>query len=129
MEHKQNPLGYEPINKLLFRLAIPTITAQLINMLYNIVDRIYIGHMPNDGALALTGLGVTMPIIMIVSAFAALVSAGAAPRASVFMGKKDIDSAEATLGNSVTLLVLVAMVITPVIIIFGKDLLLLFGAS
>ena len=81
MEHKQNPLGYEPINKLLFRLSIPTITAQLINMLYNIVDRIYIGHMPNDGALALTGLGVTMPIIMIVSAFAALVSAGAAPRA------------------------------------------------
>ena len=81
-------LGKEPLGKLLFRLAVPTVTAQLINMLYNIVDRIYIGHMPGDGALALTGVGVCLPLILIVSAFAALVGAGGAPRASIFMGQK-----------------------------------------
>lgn len=71
----------EPIGKLLFRLSIPTVVAQLINMLYNIVDRIYIGHIPGDGSMALTGVGVCMPIIMLVAAFAALVSSGGAPRA------------------------------------------------
>ncbi len=82
-------LGKEPIGKLLFRLAVPTVAAQLINMLYNIVDRIYIGHIPEIGATALTGVGVCMPLIMIVSAFAALVGYGGAPRASIFMGKQD----------------------------------------
>ena len=76
-------LATEPVGRLLLRLALPSVAAQLINMLYNIVDRIYIGHIPGDGALALTGVGVCMPIIMIVSAFAALVSMGAAPRASM----------------------------------------------
>ena len=80
-------LGTEPIGRLLLRLALPTVAAQLINMLYNIVDRIYIGHIPGDGALALTGVGVCMPLIMVVSAFAALVGNGGAPRASIFMGK------------------------------------------
>ena len=80
MQNKDNPLGTEPVGKLLFKLAIPTLTAQIINMLYNLVDRIYIGN--GVGALALTGVGVCMPIIMVVSAFAALVSAGGAPRAS-----------------------------------------------
>ena len=74
-------LGTEPVGKLLLKLSVPTVIAQLVNMLYNIVDRIYIGHMPEDGALALTGVGVCLPIIMIVSAFAALVSTGGAPRA------------------------------------------------
>lgn len=92
-------LGKDPLGRLLFRLALPTVAAQLINMLYNIVDRIYIGHMPGDGALALTGVGVCLPIILIVSAFAALVGAGGAPRASIFMGKKEYDKAEKTLGN------------------------------
>ena len=87
-------LGKEPIGKLLLKLSIPTLVAQLINMLYNIVDRIYIGHMPVDGSMALTGVGVCMPIIMIVSAFAALVSSGGAPRASIAMGKKEYDEAE-----------------------------------
>ena len=73
MQNKEDFLGTEPIGKLLFRLSIPTVVAQLINMLYNIVDRIYIGHIPDVGSLALTGVGVCMPIIMIVSAFAALV--------------------------------------------------------
>ena len=84
-------LGKDPLGRLLFRLALPTVAAQLINMLYNIVDRIYIGHMPGDGALALTGVGVCLPIILVVSAFAALVGAGGAPRATIFMGKKEYD--------------------------------------
>mgnify|MGYP000396928398 CR=1 FL=1 len=84
------------------KLALPTVAAQLINMLYNIVDRIYIGHIPGDGALALTGVGVCMPIIMIVSAFAALVGNGGAPRATIYMGKKDNDTAERILGNCFT---------------------------
>ena len=80
-------LGKEPVGRLLFKLALPTVLAQLINMLYNMVDRIYIGHIPGEGSLALTGVGVCMPLIMIVSAFAALVGSGGAPRASIFMGK------------------------------------------
>ena len=87
-------LGTEPVGKLLRRLAVPTLTAQLINMLYNIVDRIYIGHMPENGALALTGVGVCMPIIMAVSAFAALVATGGAPKASIALGAKKEDEAE-----------------------------------
>ena len=99
MQDNRNFLGTEPIGKLLLKLSIPTVIAQLINMLYNIVDRIYIGHIPGEGSLALTGVGVCMPIIMIVSAFAALVSSGGAPRASIYMGKQDNDSAEQILGN------------------------------
>ena len=83
MEKDKDFLGTEPIGKLLLRLAIPTLAAQLINMLYNVVDRIYIGHIPKVGALALTGVGVCMPLIMIVSAFAVLVGNGVAPRASI----------------------------------------------
>ena len=87
MQDNKNFLGTEPVGKLLLKLSIPTVIAQLINMLYNIVDRIYIGHIPGEGSLALTGVGICMPIIMIVSAFAALVSSGGAPRASIYMGK------------------------------------------
>ena len=87
MEKDKSFVGTEPVGKLLLRLALPTVAAQLINMLYNIVDRIYIGHIPGNGALALTGVGVCMPLIMVVSAFAALVGNGGAPRASIFMGK------------------------------------------
>lgn len=94
MDQKNAFLGTEPIGRLLFRLAIPTVIAQLVNMLYNIVDRIYIGHMPQVGSLALTGLGVCTPIILIVSAFAALVASGGAPRASISMGKGDLQTAE-----------------------------------
>ena len=89
MNQDKTFLGTEPVGKLLLKLSVPTVIAQLVNMLYNIVDRIYIGHMPEDGSLALTGVGVCLPIIMIVSAFAARVSTGGAPRASLFMGKHD----------------------------------------
>ena len=94
MNDQKEFLATEPIGKLLFKLSVPTVIAQLINMLYNVVDRIYIGHMPGDGSLALTGVGVCMPILMIVSAFAALVSSGGAPRASIFMGEQDKPSVE-----------------------------------
>ena len=122
-------LGTAPIGKLLFQLALPTVVAQLINMLYNVVDRIYIGHMPEVGDLALTGVGVCMPIIMIVSAFAALVSSGGAPRASIFMGKKDIDRAEKTLGSCFGLQIIISVILTVVLLIWSRDLLLAFGAS
>jgi len=98
-------------------------------MLYNIIDRIYIGHMPENGDLALTGVGVCMPIIMIVSAFAALVSSGGAPRASIFMGKKDMQSAEKTLGGCFTLQIILSVILTVVLMIWNEELLLAFGAS
>ena len=93
-------LGQEKIGSLLFKLALPTVVAQLVNMLYNIVDRIYIGHIEGTGALALTGVGVCLPLILIVSAFAALISSGGGPRASIMMGHNDYDRAERILGNS-----------------------------
>ena len=129
MQDNKNFLAKEPIGKLLLKLSIPTVIAQLINMLYNIVDRIYIGHIPGEGSLALTGVGVCMPIIMIVSAFAALVSSGGAPRASICMGKQEDEAAEQILGNCFTLQMIVSIVLTAILQIWGKDLLLAFGAS
>ena len=129
MQENKEFLGQEPIGRLLLKLAIPTVAAQLINMLYNIVDRIYIGHMPGHGSLALTGVGVCMPIIMIVSAFAALISSGGAPRASIYMGKGDSETAEKILGGCFTLQILISSVLTAVLFIWNRDLLLAFGAS
>ena len=129
MNNEKDFLGKEPIGKLLRSLAIPTITAQLINMLYNIVDRIYIGHIPESGAMALTGVGVCMPLIMIVSAFAALVGSGGAPRASIHMGKQDYDQAEKILGNCFTLQVVISAILTAVLFLFNRKFLLAFGAS
>ena len=122
-------LGTEPIGKLLVKLAVPTVVAQLVNMLYNIVDRIYIGHIPESGAMALTGVGVCMPLIMIVSAFAALVGSGGAPRASIHMGKQDYDQAEKILGNCFTLQVVISAILTAVLFCFNRKFLLAFGAS
>lgn len=122
-------LADAPVGKLLFKLAVPTVTAQLINMLYNIVDRIYIGHIPDVGADALTGVGVCMPLIMIVSAFAALVGYGGAPRASIFMGKNDKESAERTLGNCFVVQIVISVVLTVLLLLFNRPLLLAFGAS
>ena len=122
-------LGTAPVGKLLFRLAVPTVLAQLVNMLYSIVDRIYIGHMPGDGDLALTGVGVCLPIIMFVSAFAALVSAGGAPRASIAMGRGDREEAERILGGCFTLQIIVSVILTAVLLMWNEELLLAFGAS
>ena len=129
MEKDKDFLGTEPIGKLLFRLAIPTLAAQLINMLYNVVDRIYIGHIPKVGALALTGVGVCMPLIMIVSAFAVLVGNGGAPRASIYMGQNNKEDAEKTLGNCFATQILVAVVLTIVLLLGNRTFLLAFGAS
>lgn len=129
MQDNRNFLGTEPVGKLLLKLSIPTVIAQLINMLYNIVDRIYIGHIPGEGSLALTGVGVCMPIIMLVSAFAALISTGGAPRASISMGKQDNQTAEKILGNCFVALVSVSLVLTAILLIWGKSLLMAFGAS
>ena len=129
MQNDKNFLGTAPIGKLLLKLSIPTVIAQLINMLYNVVDRIYIGHIPGEGSLALTGVGVCMPIIMIVTAFAALISSGGAPRASICMGKQDNKSAEQILGNCFSLQIVVSIVLTVVLLIWTKDLLMAFGAS
>lgn len=122
-------LGTEPVGKLLLKLAVPTVVAQLVNMLYNIVDRIYIGHMPEDGSLALTGVGVCLPLIMIISAFAALISSGGAPRASIAMGKGDNDTAEKILGGCFSLQIIISLLLTAAMLIWGDDLLSAFGAS
>ena len=97
MEDKKAFLGTAPVGKLLLRLALPTVVAQLINMLYNVVDRIFIGHIPEGGDMALTGVGVGMPLILIVSAFSSLCCSGGSPRASIFMGRGDDESAENTM--------------------------------
>ena len=129
MKDNKEMLGTAPIGKLLFKLAVPTVVAQMINMLYNIVDRIYIGHIPEVGSLALTGVGVCMPIIMIVSAFAALVSSGGAPRASISMGKGDSDTAERILGGCFALQLVLSAVLTAALLLWSRDLLSMFGAS
>lgn len=122
-------LGQDKISRLLFQLALPAILAQLINLLYNMVDRMYIGHIPDVGPNALTGVGVTLPLIMCISAFAALVSMGGAPRASIMMGKGEPQQAERILGNCASMLVITALVLTVVIQCFGQDILMIFGAS
>ena len=126
---QENELGVKPIKKLLWKLAIPAITAQIVNVLYNVVDRIYIGHIPEVGKLALTGVGVCMPLIMLISAFAMLAGMGGAPRASIMLGRNDAEEAERILGNCAALLILVAVTLTVLFQLFAKPFLLTFGAS
>ena len=129
MNEEKDFLGTEPIGKLLAKLAVPTVAAQIINMLYNIVDRIYIGHIPKEGALALTGVGVCMPLIMIVTAFAAFVAYGGAPRATIFMGKGDNKTAEKILGNCFIVQIIISVLLTAALLLWNRDFLLAFGAS
>ena len=129
MDNNKDFLGTQPIGRLLLKLALPTVAAQLINMLYNIVDRMYIGHIKDVGALALTGVGVCMPLIMIISAFAALVGNGGAPRASIYMVKKDTDTAQKILGNCFSLQIILSIILTIILLIGNKTFLLAFGAS
>lgn len=128
--HKnEEQLATAPIGRLMLKLAVPTVAAQLINMLYNIVDRIYIGHIPVVGKTALTGLGVSFPILMLVSAFAAFSGMGGAPLASIRLGAGDRKGAEQILGNSTTLLLGTAAVLTVFFSLFKRPLLMAFGAS
>lgn len=129
MKEEKDFLGKKPVGRLLLQLALPTVAAQVINMLYNIVDRIYIGHIPEVGTLALTGVGVCMPLIMIVTAFAAFVGYGGAPRASIFMGKGDDQSAEKTLGNCFVIQIMISAVLTAALLLWNRDFLMAFGAS
>lgn len=131
LEIKDNSeaLGKASIGSLLFKLSAPAIIAQIVNMLYNLVDRIYIGHIPEEGAKALTGIGLTIPIIMLTSAFSSLIGMGGAPRASIKMGEGKNDEAENILGNSVTSLIVISIVMSSIIYIFREELLYVFGAS
>ena len=136
MAHLRSPqkdvseqLASAPVTPLLLRLAIPTILAQLVNLLYNIVDRIYIGHMPVVGDIALTGVGLCFPVIYLLSAFAALLGQGGAPRAAIAMGRGDNDAAERILGTCFTSLIVTALLLTAAFQLWGEELLWLFGAS
>lgn len=132
MDKKQdisNQLATAPIWSLIIKLSIPAILAQVVNLLYNVVDRIYIGHMENIGTKALTGLGLCVPIITLISAFTMLVAQGGAPRAAIEMGKGDIKKAEKILGNCFVLLLAFSVVLTVLFSVFGERLLMLFGAS
>jgi len=122
-------MGTGNVKKLLAQLAIPAIVAQVINLLYNVVDRIYIGHIPEIGASALTGVGLFMPILMLINAFAMLAGSGGAPRAAIAMGQKDNDTAEKIVGNCFSLLIGFAIVLTLVFYVSAPTLLTLFGAS
>lgn len=128
-QNQKTNLGTGKVGKLLFQLALPAIVGQIINVLYNLVDRMYIGHIPDIGAQALTGVGITMPVIMAISAFAALVSMGGAPRSSIMMGRGDKEQAEKILGNCTCVLIILTIVLTVVFEIFGREILMLFGAS
>lgn len=122
-------LGTGSVGKLLLKLAVPAILAQIVNLLYNIVDRIFIGHIPNVGADALTGMGLCMPVLMLVNAFAMLCGTGGAPRAAISMGQKDNRNAEKIMGNCFALLLLIAVALTALFYGFAPRLLVLFGAS
>ncbi|WP_459477902.1 MATE family efflux transporter [Clostridium saccharoperbutylacetonicum] len=128
-EDTTSKLGTEDIGKLLFKLAAPAIIAQLVNMLYNIVDRIYIGHIPNIGVHALTGVGLTFPITMIIAAFSSLIGMGGAPRAAIKMGENKYKNAEKILGNCFISIIIISITLTIIFLIFGKNMLLAFGAS
>lgn len=128
-EETSSKLGTQPVGKLLLKLSIPTITAQLVNALYNIVDRIYIGHMPGSGSYALTAMGVCLSLIMIISAFAYLTAIGGAARASIMMGKGDKEEAERILGNCAVVTAAVGAILTVIFVIFAEKLLWMFGAT
>ncbi|MEG0036114.1 MAG: MATE family efflux transporter, partial [Oscillospiraceae bacterium] len=126
---KDERLGTAPIGKLVLSLAVPSIIAQVVNVLYNIVDRMYIGHIPEVGATALTGLGVCFPILMLISAFSALIGMGGAPLAAIQLGRKNKEGAEKILGNSLTALLILSVLLTAVFQIFKEPILYAFGAS
>ena len=126
---REEKLGTMPIPRLMLSLAIPSVVAQLINVLYNIVDRMYIGHIKDVGPTALTGVGLTFPIIMLISAFSAFIGAGGAPLAAIALGKRDKNRAERILGNGVTVLIGFSVILTVFFMIFKEPLLFMFGAS
>lgn len=129
MNDNDNLLAATPVPKAFFKLAVPAVAAQLINILYNLVDKMFIGHIPEVGKQALAGVGVTTPVILAISAFAALVSMGGAPKASIFLGKGEKEQAEKVMGSCTWMLFLLSILLTAVMLVFGRPILLLFGAS
>ena len=129
MDHQDNILDFMPVPKAFLKLAVPAVAAQLINILYNLVDKMFIGHIPEVGKQALAGVGVTTPVILAISAFAALVSMGGAPKASIFLGKGDTVQAEKVVGSCTWMLLLISVLLTVLMLAFGRPVLLLFGAS
>lgn len=127
--HGDQLLAVMPVPKAFFKLAVPAVAAQLINILYNLVDKMFIGHIPEVGKQALAGVGVTTPVILAISAFAALVSMGGAPKASIFLGKGEKEQAERVIGSCTWMLLLLSVFLTGVMLAFGRPILLLFGAS
>lgn len=126
--NSEERLGTEKIGRLMFSMGIPTLIAQLVNLLYNIVDRIYIGHIAQIGSLALTGVGLVFPITMFISAFSALVMGGA-PIAAIALGKGDKSQAKSILGNGVCILLIFSVVLGAVFFAIKKPFLYMFGAS
>ncbi len=126
---KEVDLGNAPVGKLFFMLSIPAIASQVVNALYNMVDRMYIGHIPEVGATALTGVGICFPVVMVISAFSQLIGSGGAPRASIFMGQGNNKSAENILGNCFSALFISSIVITILVLLFQGPILTAFGAS
>ena len=124
-----NLLSAMPVQRAFFRLAMPAVAAQLINILYNLVDKMFIGHIPEVGKQALAGVGVTTPVILAISAFAALVSMGGAPKASILLGRGENRQAEEVLGSCTWMLLLLSLFLTVIMLVFGRSILLLFGAS
>ena len=129
MNNREKELGTAPMGPLMVRLAIPAIAAQVVNMLYNIVDRMYIGRIPDIGADALTGVGVTFSMILLISAFAALAGMGGAPLASIQLGSGNKEEAERILGNATSMLLVTATVLTVVCTLLKEPFLYAFGAS
>ena len=126
MNDNDNLLAAAPVPKAFFKLAVPAVAAQLINILYNLVDKMFIGHIPEVGKQALAGVGVTTPVILAISAFAALVSMGGAPKASIFLGKGEKEQAEKVMGSCTWMLFLLSILLTAVMLVFGRPILLLF---
>lgn len=128
-QNTTNNLGTQPIGRLLVQLAVPSITAQLVNLLYNIVDRIFIGHIEGIGHIALTGVGLCLPVLTLISAFSALIGMGGAPQVSMKLGQKNIKQAENIIGSCFTVLIIISLLLTALFLIFARPLLFLFGAS
>lgn len=129
LEKERNPLGYAPVNKLFWKLSIPAVLAQIVNLLYNLIDRIFIGHIKDVGDVALTGVGICFPLIIIISAFSCLCGMGGAPKAAIKMGEKDNEGANKILGNCTSLTIIASIILTIVLLIFKEPLLYSFGAS
>ena len=126
---EDNMLETMPIGPLFVKMAVPAVLSQMINILYNLVDKMFIGHMPDVGAQALAGLGVTTPVILFLSAFAALVSMGGAPKAAIALGKNDKETAERIMGSCTAMIVLLSLLLTVCMLLWGRQILLVFGAS